>query len=68
MNAEAISAALEGIREQLDAIRAMKAQLTSIGTATKQVYTGLERLREVVLARVCDVETELRLVEAERRG
>jgi hypothetical protein len=68
VNAEAISAALAGIREQLDAIRAMKAQLTSIGTATKQVYTGLERLREVVLARVCDVETELRVVEAQRPG
>lgn len=57
----ALSNALEGIRGQLDAIRGLKAQLTSIGTASQQVSGGLEKLRESVLARVAQAEAELRL-------
>ena len=52
--------ALEAIRGQLDAIRGLKSQLTSIGTASQQVCTGLDRLRDGVLARLADAEAALR--------
>lgn len=56
----AIAALLEGIRGQLDAVRGLKAQLTSIGTASQQVGAGLDRLREGVLTRVAEAESTLR--------
>jgi hypothetical protein len=56
----AASAALDGIRGQLDAIRALKSQLTSIGNVSQQVSAGLDRLRDGVLARLSDAETALR--------
>lgn len=56
LDAAAVSHALAGIREQLEAIRALKAQLTSIGTATKAVWGGLDTLRSGVLARVAAAE------------
>ena len=46
----AIGAALIVVRGQLDAIRALKTQLTSIGTMSREVNGGLDRLREGVLA------------------
>jgi hypothetical protein len=55
-----ISTALAGIREQLEAIKALKAQLTSIGNATKAVWSGLDTLRSGVLARVAEAEAQLR--------
>ncbi len=55
-----LSAALEAIRGQLDVVRGLKAQLTSIGTASQQVSAGLERLREGVLARLGEAEELLR--------
>jgi hypothetical protein len=61
VDAAAIGRALAGVREQLDAIRALKSQLTSVSTATKAVWTGLETLRSGILARVAEAEAELRL-------
>ena len=55
-----VSAALTGIREQLEAIKTLKSQLTSIGNATKAVWAGLDTLRAGVLARVAEAEAELR--------
>ncbi len=60
VDAAAISAALEGIREQLETIKSLKSQLTSIGNATKAVWTGLDTLRSGVLARVAEAENELK--------
>ena len=40
------------IREQLDVVRSLKAQLTSISTATKAVWSGLDQMRSNILARV----------------
>ena len=60
VNAVAVATALEGIREQLDMIKTLKSQLTSIGTATKAVWAGLDTLRSGVLARVSEAELELR--------
>lgn len=59
VDAAAIRAALTGIREQLEAVRTLKAQLTSISNATKAVWTGLDQLRSNVLARVAEAEAEI---------
>ncbi|MBA3851522.1 MAG: hypothetical protein H0X59_04040 [Chloroflexi bacterium] len=55
----AIAGALAAIRNQLDAIRALKVQLTSIGSASLAVNAGLDKLREGVLARVLEAEEQL---------
>jgi hypothetical protein len=61
VDAAAIGRALAGVREQLEAIRALKTQLTSVSNATKAVWTGLDTLRTGILARVAEAEAELRL-------
>ncbi|HEY6035644.1 MAG TPA: hypothetical protein VIV58_15325, partial [Kofleriaceae bacterium] len=60
VDAAAIGAALNAIREQLDVVRSLKAQLTSISTATKAVWSGLDQMRSNILARVADAEAEIR--------
>ncbi len=64
VDAAAIGRALAGVREQLEAIRALKTQLTSVSNATKAVWTGLDTLRTGILTRVAEAEAELRVVEA----
>jgi hypothetical protein len=59
VDAAAIGAALNGIREQLDVVRGLKAQLTSISNAAKQVSSGLDQLRSNILARVAEAEAEI---------
>ena len=61
VDAAAIGRALAGVREQLDAIRSLKVQLTSVSNAAKTVSTGLDSLRTGILARVAEAEAELRL-------
>ncbi len=61
VDAAAIARALTGVREQLEAIRALKAQLTSVSNATKAVWTGLDQLRTGILARVGEAEAELQV-------
>jgi len=61
VDAAAIGAALTAIREQLEIVRSLKAQLTSISTATKAVWSGLDTMRSNVLTRVAEAETELRI-------
>jgi hypothetical protein len=56
----AIAAALTAIREQLELVRTLKASLTSISTATKAVWTGLDTMRSNILARVTEAEAEIR--------
>jgi hypothetical protein len=60
VDAAAIARALAGVREQLDAITRLKANLTSISNATKGVWTGLDTLRAGILAKVAEAEAELR--------
>jgi hypothetical protein len=60
VDAAAIGAALTAIREQLEVVRQLKAQLTSIQGATKAVWTGLDLMRSNILTRVTEAETELR--------
>jgi hypothetical protein len=59
LDQEAIAEALTGIREQLDVIKGLKSQLTSISGAAGTVSTGLDRLRDGVIARVVTAEREL---------
>ena len=62
VDAAAIGAALTAIREQLEVVRQLKSQLTSISNATKAVWTGLDTMRAGILARVNEAETEIRAV------
>ena len=59
VDAAAIGAALTAIREQLELVRQMKAQLTSISNATKTVSSGLDDMRSGILARVAEAEAEI---------
>jgi hypothetical protein len=68
VDAAAIAEALNGVREQLELVRALKSTLTSIGTSTKEVYAGLDRLRDGILARIVEAEAELRRPEAAHRA
>jgi hypothetical protein len=61
VDAAAIGEALKGVREQLETLRSLKLALTSIGTSAKEVYAGLDRLRDGILARIAEAEAELRV-------
>ena len=54
-----ISEALTAIREALEVIRALKVQLTSIGTTSMNVSTTLDRLRDVIVANLTRAEREV---------
>ena len=60
VDAAAVAEALRGVREQLELLRALKQTLTSIGTSARDVNAGLDRLREGILVRIAEAETELR--------
>jgi hypothetical protein len=60
LDAAAVQAALTAIREQLEVVRNLKSQLTSISNATKAVWTGLDTMRAGILARVAEAEAEIR--------
>jgi hypothetical protein len=60
VDAAAIAEAIKGVREQLETLRALKVTLTSIGTSAKDVYVGLDKLRDGILARLKEAESELR--------
>ncbi len=62
VDAAAIAVALNGVREQLETLRSLKLTLTSIGTSAKEVYAGLDRLRDGILARLTEAEAELRRI------
>lgn len=60
VDAAAIASALTAIREQLEVVRQLKSQLTSISNATKAVWSGLDTMRSNILARVTEAESEIR--------
>src|SRR6266550_2325960 len=64
IDADAIRSALAAIRAELESIKGMKATLTSIATSSTAVQACLDRLREAILARVAEAETEIRLGDA----
>jgi hypothetical protein len=61
IDAAAVADALRGIRELMDSTRALKSRLTSIQTATKDVWSGLDALQVGVLSKVGQAEQELRI-------
>jgi hypothetical protein len=63
VDAAAIGAALTAVREQLETVRTLKAQLTSISTATKGIWSGLDVMRSNILARLAEAEAEIKAVE-----
>jgi hypothetical protein len=60
IDGEAIRDALTAVRAELDAIKGIKATLTSMANSSASVQACLDRLREAILARVTEAETELR--------
>jgi hypothetical protein len=67
VDATAIQEALTGIREQLELIRRLKTQLTSIGTTARGVSDALDGMREMIIARLSEAEAELRSVAPDAR-
>ena len=61
VDAAAIGSALTAIREQLEVVRSLKAQLTSISTATTAVSSSLDTMRSNIITRVTEAEAELRI-------
>ncbi|HUR16812.1 MAG TPA: hypothetical protein VMZ33_05980, partial [Candidatus Limnocylindrales bacterium] len=61
-----VSQAVAAVRGELDAVRALKTQLTAIGRTAGEVSTGLDRMRENVLSKVADAEAYLRVGAAAR--
>ena len=61
VDVEAIRAAIAGVRAELDALKGIKATLTSIATSTAAVQGALDRLRDAVVARAAEAETEIRV-------
>lgn len=59
IDAAALGEALTAIREQLEGIRAMKSNLTQIGTTANTVAGALDRMRELILAQIVRAEREL---------
>ena len=66
VDAEAIRVALTGVRQELEAVRRMKASLTSISTTTRDIQAALDHLRDAVLARVTEADAELRVAPGAR--
>jgi len=59
IDAPRLAQALAALRAELDAVRRLKVQLTSIRTTTTDVTAGLDRLREQILLRVGEAEALL---------
>jgi hypothetical protein len=54
-----VLATVTAIKTELDALRRLKVQLTSIRGTAGEVAVGLDRLRDAILARVGDAEAQL---------
>lgn len=59
LDTAAVQEVLTGIREALEVVRAVKVQLTSIGTTSANVSATLEKLREAILIQLGRAEREL---------
>ena len=60
VDVEAVRAALAAVRAELDALKGIKATLTSISSSATGSRPGLDRLRDAVIARVAEAEAEIR--------
>lgn len=59
IDAAALGESLTAIREQLEGIRAMKSNLTQIGSTANTVSGALDRMRELILTQIVRAEREL---------
>jgi hypothetical protein len=64
VDASAVARALAGVKEQLEVIRSLKTQLTSVSNVTRSVSDGLDTMRSGILARVTEAEAELKVATA----
>jgi hypothetical protein len=60
VDAAAIAGALTAIREQLEVVRQLKTQLTSISNTARTVSNGIDLMRSGIIARVAEAESEIR--------
>jgi hypothetical protein len=60
IDAEAVRTAIAAIRGELEALKGIKATLTSIANSATGVQGALDRLRDQIVARVCEAEAEIR--------
>jgi ribosomal 50S subunit-associated protein YjgA (DUF615 family) len=67
VDAEAIRASLASVRAELDALKGIKATLTSIANSATGVQQALDRLREAIIAHVCEAEAQVRAGQAAGR-
>jgi hypothetical protein len=59
INAHAVGAALAAVRGELELVRRLKTNLTSIGNSAAEISQALDRLRQAILAHVAAAEAEL---------
>ena len=52
--------AIASVKTELDRLRSLKVQLTSIRTTAVDVATGLDQMRDAILTRVADAEAQVR--------
>jgi hypothetical protein len=67
VDVEAVRAAMTGVRAELEALKGIKAMLTSIANGAVGVQASLDRLREAVIARVTEAEAEIRVARGATR-
>jgi hypothetical protein len=60
IDAESIRLALAGVRSELEALKGIKATLTSISSSSAGLQATLDKLRDGVIARVAEAEAEIR--------
>jgi hypothetical protein len=59
LDAARVLQVVSAVRIELEAVRQLKVQLTSIRGTAEQVAIGLDRMRDQVLARVAEAEAQL---------
>jgi len=59
IDAARLAQTLAGVKTELEVVRRLKVQLTSIRGTAAEVATGLDRMREQILAKVADAEAQL---------
>jgi hypothetical protein len=67
VDVEAVRAALAAVRAELEALKGIKATLTSISSSAAGLQLTLDKLRDGVIARVAEAESEIRLARAAAR-
>ncbi len=67
VDVEAVRTSLVAVRAELDALKGIKATLTSIANSASSVQQTLDRLRDAIVSRVAEAEAEIRTARAAPR-